>query len=100
MQERGQGRGCFVIVTASATVLSWLLKTLMLKKKVLPLTVKDVVPQTLKVGISGSAYCSVVGLQLVREQMAPKILVKTAKHLHMLPGPFVRQTKKGAQRSK
>lgn len=91
------------MVTTSATVLRWLLKTLMLKKKVLPLMVNDVVPQTLEMQTSCSAYCSVVRPQLVREQMAPKILVKTATPLPMLPGPSVpapQANTKGAQKSK
>lgn len=38
--------------TASTTVLRWLLKTLMLKKKVLPLVVNDMVPQTMRMETS------------------------------------------------
>lgn len=50
------------MVTARATALRWLLKMLMLKKKVLPLTVNDVVPQSLEMETSCSAYCSIVRL--------------------------------------
>lgn len=64
------------MVTASTTVLSWLLKTLMLKKEVLPLMVNDMVPQTLEMETSCSTYFSVVKLQLVREEMAAKKLAK------------------------
>lgn len=44
------------MVTARATPLRWLLKTLILKKKVLPLMVNDVVPQSLEMETSCSAY--------------------------------------------
>lgn len=53
--------------------------------------VNDVVPQILEMETSCSAYCSVVRPQFVREQMAPKILVKncnTSAHTAWSLGPL------------
>lgn len=64
------------MVTASVTVLRQLLKTVMLKKQVLPLMVNDVVAQTLEMETSCSASYRPVRQQLVREQWLQKYLWK------------------------
>lgn len=69
------------MVTARVTVLRQLLKTVMLKEKVLPLMLNDVVAQTLEMEISCSASCRAVRQQLVRKPWLQKCLWKL-EHLY------------------
>lgn len=64
------------MATAGVTVLRQLLKTVMLKEKVLPLMVNEVVAQTLEMETSCSASCRAVRHQLVREPWLQKYLWK------------------------
>lgn len=64
------------MVIAGITVMRQLLKTVMLKEKVLPLMVNDVVAQTLEMETSCSASCRAVRQQLVREPWLQKYLWK------------------------
>lgn len=90
------------MLTASATVLRWLLKTLMLKKEVLPLTINIVVSQTIEMETC-SIHCNIVKISAGKTANASRNHCKIhnpSAHAALSLSPPSPSKKKGAQKSK